>query len=200
VFGSKLLLTGKEKRGEYHMKWTMKDMFDVRFKREFIRRFGRILFRLVRIILTLMLMSYFFHFAIVPSESMYPTMHVKDYLLVYTQNDEYERGDIIAFKFPENEEETYLKRVIGLPGEQVEIKEGLVFIDGTPLEEPYINEAPAYEYPLTTVPDGQFFVLGDNRNNSYDSTFFGFVKEEKIRGKAIVRLLPIQRFDMNVYK
>lgn len=178
------------------MKWTWKELFDEQFRATFKRKFGGILIRLVRIIVMLMLISVFFHFSIVPSESMYPTMHVKDYLLVYTQDADYERKDIIAFKFPENEEETYLKRVIGLPGERVKVTEGQVLIDGKAIEEPYIQEAPLYEYEEVTVPEGHYFVLGDNRNNSYDSSYFGFVKEEKIRGKVIVRLLPITRFEI----
>ena len=178
------------------MKWTWRELFDEKFREIFKKRFGGILIRLIRIIFMLILISVFFHFAIVPSESMYPTMKVKDYLLVYTQDDEYERKDIIAFKFPENEEETYLKRVIGLPGERVKVSEGKVWINGKPIDEPYIHEEPLYEYEEVTVPEGEYFVLGDNRNNSYDSSYFGFVKEEKIRGKVIARLLPITRFEI----
>ncbi|PLS19705.1 signal peptidase I [Bacillus sp. M6-12] len=174
--------------------WSMKELFDENFKKKFVAKFGKNLWRLTRIIVILMCMSHFFHFAIVPSESMYPTMHVKDYLMVYTQIDEYERGDIIAFKFPENEEETYLKRVIGLPGDTVEVKDGLVYVNDNSLQEDYLNEKPTYTYSKTVVPEGNYFVLGDNRNNSYDSHNWGFVKKEKIRGKAVVRLLPFSRF------
>lgn len=179
------------------MKWTWKELFDKKFKEIFIKKFGRTLFRLVRIIAILMLMSVFLHFAIVPSESMYPTMNVGDYLLIYTKDKDYQRTDIIAFKFPENEEETYLKRVIGLPGERVKVSEGRVWINGKPIKESYIREAPTYKYEEVTVPKGNYFVLGDNRNESYDSTFFGFVKEEKIRGKVVARLLPISRFEVS---
>jgi signal peptidase I len=176
--------------------WSFRELFDEQFKKKFVNKFGKNLWRLTRIIVILMIMSHFLHFAIVPSESMYPTMHVKDYLLVYTQIEEYERGDIVAFKFPLNEEETYLKRVIGLPGETVEVKDGYVYINDKPLEEDYLNEQPTYTYPKTTVPEGNYFVLGDNRNNSYDSHDWGFVKEEKMRGKAVTRLLPFQRFQI----
>lgn len=176
------------------MNWTWRELFDENFKKKFVDKFGRNLFRLTRIVVFLIFFSYFFNFAIVPSESMYPTMHVKDYLLIYTKSDKFEREDIIAFKLPENEKETYLKRVIGLPGETVEVKDGYVYINDEKLVEGYLNEKPTYTYPKTVVPQNNYFVLGDNRNNSYDSSQWGFVSEDKIRGKAIVRLLPFSRF------
>lgn len=176
------------------MKWTWKELFDENFRKKFVKKFGRNLFRLTRIILFLMIFSHFFNFAIVPSESMYPTMHVKDYLLIQTKNDDYKREDIIAFKLPENESETYLKRIIGLPGDTVEVRGGFVYINGEQLVEDYLNEKPRYTYPETVVPKNNYFVLGDNRNNSYDSSAWGFVSKDKIRGKAIVRLLPFSRF------
>lgn len=176
------------------MDWKWRDLFDERFKRVFSEKFGKNLWRLTRIALMMIVISHFFHFALVPTESMYPTMQVNDYLLIYTKIDNYKRDDIVAFKLPENEEETYLKRVIGLPGETVEVKEGTVYINGQPLKETYLNEKPTYVYPKTVVPEEKYFVLGDNRNNSYDSSQWGFVKKEKIRGKAIVRILPFHRF------
>lgn len=178
------------------MKWTWREIFDKEFLNKFKEKFGGTLIRWVRIVVMLMLISVFFHFSIVPSESMYPTMEVGDYILLYTLGDDYERGDIIAFKFPENEEETYLKRIIGLPGERVEVSDGKVWVNGNVIEEDYIHEAPSYQYEEVTVPSGEYFVLGDNRNNSYDSSYFGFVREEKIKGKVMARLLPISRFEV----
>lgn len=111
-----------------------------------------------------------------------------------------ERGDIIIFKFPDNENERYVKRVIGLPGEKVTIKEGQVFINEStePLKEEYIKEewtnaAGPYEFE---VPEGCYFVMGDNRNNSYDSRYWTntYVKEEQIIGKALWIYYPFSRF------
>lgn len=176
------------------MEWKVRELFDDRFRELFKKKFGKNLIRLTRILFILVVISYFFHFAIVPTESMYPTMHVNDFLIIKAFDNEYQRGDIVAFKLPENEKETYLKRIIGLPGETVEVKEGYVYINGKPLKEDYIYEKPAYTYPKTVIPSDSYFVLGDNRNNSYDSSQWGVVKKENIRGKAILVLLPLKRF------
>ena len=109
-----------------------------------------------------------------------------------------ERGDIIIFKYPENEKETYVKRVIGCPGEYVEIRNGVVYINDEPLEEDYVYYIggvadPAGDFPKTLVPEGSYFVLGDSRNNSKDSRYWTtthFVTEDKILGKAIFSYYP----------
>lgn len=175
------------------MGWKWKDLFDDYFWNRFKEKFGRTIFRLIRIIVLLMVLSYFYNLSIVPSKSMVPTMQVKDFLVIKTKFNVYERYDIIAFKYPLDETQTYLKRIIGLPGETVEIKDGRVYINGNPLEEDYINAPPYYTYEVTTIPKGEYFVLGDNRNNSDDSHVWGFVKEEKIRGKVVMRILPFHR-------
>jgi signal peptidase I len=101
-----------------------------------------------------------------------------------------QRGDIIVFNPPIDSEKPYIKRVIGLPGETVEIREGHVFIDGVQLEEPYIEGditscgTARRTCPPVEVPEGHVFVLGDNRNNSSDSRAFGVVEVDDIIGKA----------------
>lgn len=104
------------------------------------------------------------------------------------------RGDIIIFEPPLPSASDYVKRVIGLPGEKVEIKEGKVYIDDQPLNEPYIADAPRYTMPPETVPQGYYFVLGDNRNNSSDSHSWGFVPLNNIVGKAWVSFWPLERW------
>ena len=111
-----------------------------------------------------------------------------------------ERGDIIIFYYPDNEEETYVKRVIGLPGDTVRIENAQVFIneEETPLEEPYLKE----EWTVATgpytfeVPEGCYFVMGDNRNDSWDARYWTntYVAEEKILGKAIFTYWPFRDF------
>lgn len=142
----------------------------------------------------------------IPSESMVPTFEVNDHVVVtkFTyQLHEPERGDIIVFKYPPNdmsgvpEEEKvdYVKRVIGLPGETLEIKDGTVHINGIPLKEPYLNEGTNMgDYGPYTLSEGNYFAMGDNRNNSNDSRYWGPVGEEYIEGKAQITYWPIDRW------
>ena len=118
--------------------------------------------------------------------SMEPTLHSGEYVIVNKVSyrlDEPGRGDIIVFHFPRKPDQEYIKRVIGLPGDRVQVADGEVFINGTALDEPYLNADPAY-IGTWTVPEGQLFVLGDNRNNSSDSHNWGFVPYEFLVGKA----------------
>ena len=105
-----------------------------------------------------------------------------------------ERFDIIIFKFPDDESQLFIKRVIGLPGETVEIKDGKVYIDGseTALDDSFIPEKMQGSFGPYTVPDNCYFMLGDNRNDSKDSRFWKntFVRFDQIIGKAVVRYYP----------
>ena len=104
------------------------------------------------------------------------------------------RGDVIVFRFPNQKERDFIKRIIAVPGEEVQVKDGLVFIDGRALDEKYILDRPNYNFGPEIVPDRQYFVLGDNRNNSYDSRSWGFVPEEDIIGRAWVSYWPFENF------
>ncbi|MCD7777082.1 MAG: signal peptidase I [Clostridiales bacterium] len=134
----------------------------------------------------------------VPSGSMKNTINEGDRLIAnrlsYLFSDP-ERFDIVVFKFPDNEDLYYIKRIIGLPGETVEIKDGKVYIDGSeePLDDSFILEE-MYDEPdqIYEVPEDCYFMLGDNRNNSADSRRWvnKYVKREKILGKAIFKYYP----------
>jgi signal peptidase I len=113
-----------------------------------------------------------------------------------------ERGDIVVFKYPEDPERDFIKRVIGLPGETLELREKKVFINDKPLDEPYVHflEAPGgalgfhevtssdvrERYGPVTVPANHYFVMGDNRDNSQDSRYWGFLPRDYIKGKALI--------------
>jgi signal peptidase I len=94
------------------------------------------------------------------------------------------RGDVIVFKFPEEPETDYIKRVIGLPGDTVEVKGGQVHVNGVALDEPYLQQMILRDEPARVVEAGRYFVLGDNRNNSSDSRSFGTITPQSIVGRA----------------
>jgi signal peptidase I len=128
----------------------------------------------------------------VESISMQPNLNEGEFVVVSRlayRWDEPQRGDIIVFRFPGNEQKRYIKRVIGVEGDLVSIHEGQVVVNGTLLEEPYIAAPPAYEGEWVVDSD-EVFVLGDNRNNSNDSKNWGTLESEAIIGKAIFVYWP----------
>jgi signal peptidase I len=134
----------------------------------------------------------------VESISMQPTLYPGDYVIVnklaYRFKGNPERGDVIVFRYPPNPEAIpYIKRVIGLPGDQIHIADGKVYVNGQAVVEPYLvvstNRGGDW-----TVPAGQLFVMGDNRNNSSDSRSWGFVPLENIIGRAELIYLPPQHW------
>lgn len=136
---------------------------------------------------------------IVPTGSMLPTIQLQDRLIfdkLFYRYDKLERGDIIMFKAPEGsgEHDDLVKRIIGLPGETLEVREGKVWINGEALEEPYLNEMPEYELKPTNIPEHSYMVFGDNRNNSKDSHVWGFVPTANIEGRVLVRYWPLERW------
>jgi signal peptidase I len=145
----------------------------------------------------------------IPSGSMLPTLQINDRLMVDKISYRFAdpaRGDMVVFQPPAklNLKENFIKRVIGLPGDLVEVKNGKVYVNGRVLAEKYVAQAPTYTWTKTessdpqftpdrVVPKGQYLVLGDNRNNSLDSHYWGFITKDKIVGKAIVRYWPFDR-------
>ncbi len=137
----------------------------------------------------------------IPSGSMEPTLQINDRLIIDKLSYKFkapERGDIVVFSPTEalkkqNFKDAFIKRVIGLPGDKVQVKGARVYVNDKPLREKYIEDAPNYDYGPVTVPANQYLVLGDNRNNSYDSHYWGFVPHDNIIGRAVVRFWPINR-------
>jgi signal peptidase I len=104
------------------------------------------------------------------------------------------RGEVIIFEFPRDLERDFVKRVVGLPGDTVEIKRGQVIVNGIPLDEPYITHQSNGSHRETTVPEGSYFVLGDNRRASNDSRDWGPVSQSRIIGRAWVSFWPLNRW------
>ena len=107
-----------------------------------------------------------------------------------------QRGDIVVFKYPDDPSQDFVKRVIGLPGDTVEIKQGVTYVNGEVLDEPYLNETPAkLDFGPYVVPDDCYFVMGDNRNNSNDSRKWKntYVPRNYILGKAMFCYWPLNR-------
>ena len=133
----------------------------------------------------------------IPSESMEQTIMTGDRVfgnrLAYLF-DKPERFDIVIFKYPDHEKELFIKRIIGMPGETVEIRDGKVYIDGAkePLDDSFTPEEPLGDYGPYVVPEDSYFMLGDNRNYSKDSRYWNnpYVAEDKILGKAVLRYFP----------
>jgi signal peptidase I len=139
----------------------------------------------------------------IPSDSMLPTLHTGDRLVVEKISYRFhspKTGDIIVFQPPEElqrrgypQDQAFIKRVIGEPGEIVSVARGKVYLNGQALQEDYIAEPPNNPYPPQTVPEGEFFVMGDNRNDSNDSRYWGFLPRKYIIGRATFRFWPLNR-------
>jgi signal peptidase I len=179
-------------------------------RKSLVREYGEAI--VVAVLLALVIRAFVVQAFTIPSGSMMDTLLVGDYILVnkflygpevpFTDSHlpglrDPRRGDIIVFKYPNDETRDFIKRIIAVGGETVQIKDNRAYVDGKPLDEPYVrpgslSAAPAghcgylYGCDPIAVPPGAYFVMGDNRDNSQDSRYWGFVKGEKIRGKAFL--------------
>ncbi|QBK26134.1 signal peptidase I [Ureibacillus thermophilus] len=146
--------------------------------------------------------QYVFSPIIVNGASMFPTYEDKDVIIV-SKISEIERFDHVVFKAP-YEDEYYIKRVIGLPGDTIEMKDDVLIINGKEYEEPYVNRTSELNLRVTedftleeltgekTVPEGSLFVLGDNRLKSFDSRHFGLIPIDDVYGESKIRIFPLQ--------
>jgi signal peptidase I len=169
-----------------------------------LREYGETI--LVCSLVFVFLRAFVFQQSEIPSGSMEDTVLPGDYILVnrfvfsptawpweraILPVREVARGDLVVFMHPDEPERDFIKRVIGLPGESVEVHEGYVRIDGQEIDEPYVN--PLYRtrqsYPQALVPPNEYFVMGDHRNNSADSREWGTVPRDLIKGRAFLVLL-----------
>ena len=166
----------------------------------------------VAVILALFVRTFVVQAFKIPTGSMEKNLLIGDHLLVnkfvfaptatsledtLLPIDEIERGDVVVFKFPQDPERDFIKRVIGLPGDTIELRQKRVFVNGAKLDEPYVQYlSPPEEsspddidvrvrYGPVTVPAGHYFMMGDNRDNSEDSRFWGFLPRSYVKGKAL---------------
>ena len=150
--------------------------------------------------------TFLFTTILVDGRSMTPTFEHLDYLIAeqnFLVGNKYRRGDVVYFHPPEgamHEDRGYfIKRIIGVPGDTVEVKGGMVYVNDEPIDEPYKADVPTQEGTMTgklTLDEDEYFVMGDNRNpgGSYDSRFFGPLQSDHIRGVIVLRAFPFSKF------
>jgi signal peptidase I len=144
-------------------------------------------------VLGLLIATFFIRAWPVLGLSMAPHIASGEYVLVNTFAYRFgtpHRGDIVAFRHDDVTHELFIKRVAALPGERIRIDRGVVYLNGTPLPEPYVRYADGRSFPEVTVPPGAVFVLGDNRADSEDSRFFGPVSDDRLIGRALAGVWP----------
>jgi signal peptidase I len=183
----------------------------VRRRKSLVREYGEAI--VIAILLALVIRTVVVQAFTIPSGSMMDTLLVGDYILVnkFLYGPELpftdvrlpglrdpHRGDIIVFKYPQDEKRDFIKRIVGTPGDAVQVRGTDVYVNGERLAEPYVKHTSpagahgqtycgyAYGCEATTVPAGSYFVMGDNRDNSQDSRYWGFVKRGAIKGKAFL--------------
>ena len=186
-------------------------MADATFQKSTVREYFESI--VVAVILALFVRTFVFQAFKIPTGSMKPNLLVGDHLLVnkfifaptaspleraLLPMRPIERGDVVVFKFPEEPERDFIKRTIGLPGETIELKNQTVFVNGQALTEPYAHylfppadetQTDAFDlrrkFGPVTVPDGHFFMMGDNRDDSQDGRFWGFLPQSYVKGRAL---------------
>lgn len=153
----------------------------------------------IAFILSMLLKAFVVEARVIPSGSMLPTIQIDDRVLVNKFIYRFQtpkRLEVIVFEPPleTGHREDFIKRVIGLPGEMIEVRNGKVLVDGEALEENYLQEPPAYSYGPVVVPVNCLFVMGDNRNKSFDSHMWnGWLPLDNVKGKAFFTYWPFKR-------
>ena len=153
---------------------------------------------LIAVVLAFFIRYFVVELYLVDGPSMRPTLQSRERLVVNKFIYRFrapERGEVLVFRYPKDPSRDFIKRVIAVPGDTIEIKDGRVFVNQQLMNEPYILSKTRGDYPLATVPAGHIFVMGDNRNNSEDSRFadVGFVPYDLIKGKAVLVFWPVDQ-------
>lgn len=159
------------------------------------------------LVLALILRTFVVQAFWIPSGSMIPTLQIGDRVLVakfWNWFQEPSRGSIYVFKYPVEPERDFIKRIIGLPGDAVDIKNGVVYVNGIQIDEPYVKNTDNFTFRPNNlfenipviVPENMYLALGDNRRNSQDSRYWGFVPKDYLRGPAFFRYWPLNRIGL----
>ncbi len=153
---------------------------------------------LIAVVLAFFIRYYIVELYMVEGPSMRPTLLNGERLVVNKFIYRFkapQRGDVLVFRYPKDPSRDFIKRVVAVPGDSIEMKDGRIFLNGQLLNEPFILERTRGSFPLKEVPEGHIFVMGDNRNNSEDSRFsdVGFVPFDLIKGKAVVVFWPLDQ-------
>ena len=170
-----------------------------KFKKSMGNLWDLVKFAVIALIIVIPIRMFIAQPFVVSGESMFPTFHDGEYLIVDELSyliESPHRGEVIIFRYPGDTKRFFIKRIIGLPNEKISIKNNEVTItnkenpEGFKLTEPYINEK-TFEGGEYTTKNGEYFVMGDNRNRSSDSRYWGILPEKLLIGKAFLRLLPV---------
>lgn len=153
---------------------------------------------LIAVVLVVIIRTFLLDSRVVPTASMVPSIMPNDRLFVERVTHRFEgikRGEVIVFKPPLDTglKDDLIKRLIALPGDTVEVKNGKLYVNDQEKNEPYLAEPIQYNMQKLTVPEGKIFVLGDNRNLSYDSHEWGFAEINSVKGKAFITYWPLTR-------
>ncbi|HBX22369.1 MAG TPA: signal peptidase I [Desulfotomaculum sp.] len=154
----------------------------------------------IAVLLAVLIRMFLFQPFIIPSESMYPTLQISDRIMVnklsYHLGDP-SRGDVIVFKYPMDPSRDFVKRLIAVGGETIEVRDSVLFINDEPVSEAYLpSDLDFNDFGPVEVPPGTYFMMGDNRNSSEDSRSWGMLPEENIIGKAVVIYWPVNRIEL----
>ena len=152
---------------------------------------------LIAVVLAFFIRTFIVELYMVEGPSMRPTLISSERLVVNKFIYHFtapEKGDVLVFRYPSDPSRDFIKRVIATAGDTIEVKDSHVYVNGQLKQENYILEKTRGSYPLSTVPEGTIFVMGDNRNNSEDSRFrdVGFVPLDLIKGKAVMVFWPLE--------
>lgn len=168
-------------------------------KEQIIKGVKEIMPYIIILIAVVLLRTFIITPIIVNGESMVPTLKEKQILILNKYDKKYNRGDIVVVNYFNGEkDERLIKRVIGLPGEKVEYYENKLYINDKKVEDKFAKDTENFELSyididMKKIPDGYYFVIGDNRNNSIDSRIIGLVKKEDIKGTVTQSLIPFKR-------
>lgn len=152
---------------------------------------------IIAVILALLIRAFVFQPFYIPSGSMEPTLQIQDHIIVNKfiyRFREPERGDIVVFKYPLNPKKDFVKRLVGKPGERVELRSSKVYVNGREAPEKFLPPGLKFQdFGPVLVPENTYLMLGDNRNNSDDSRVWGPLPKENIIGKAMLVYWPLDR-------